>query len=452
MGLLTYLQFKNTLDRYNKERSARKEQNVMEFIDYEVAENNISITNYLQKMPEIIYKISDIRNIDIVLYDLNGKFIAKTSKTLPSNNLKKEIYSKINIKVPSKEINIEEKINKENTIINSYNLILDPHSQPLAIVDIVYYNNSKFLVESFNSLFTSLAIIFIFLFICCGFIAWFLSQNITKKLKTVSNKLKETQVITRTEPIEYSSNDEIKPLVDSYNLMLFKLKEQTNILTQQERSDAWEDMAKQVAHEIKNPLTPMKLMIQNFERKYDPNDVKNKEKVQILTSALLQQIETINEITDAFSDFAKMPIADNSELDVVKVVTNTIDIFSSYHIDFKTNKPDIIRVMDNIHLSRVITNLLKNAIQSEKESEPLHITVTLFEDDEKLLISIKDNGKGISETIKNKIFEPKFTTKNSGMGLGLAMVKKIINDYNGKIWFETKENEGTTFFIELPNI
>ena len=230
--------------------------------------------------------------------------------------------------------------------------------------------------------------------------------------------------------------------------MLEKLQEQTSILARTEREEAWRDMARQIAHEINNPLTPLKLSVQNFQRKYNPDDENNEEKVRNLTQVVVNQIDIISSITKAFSDFAKMPVNNDSLIDVVKTVKYAVDIFPDHIIEFSTNAEEIYYKIDNIYLTRVITNVVKNGIQAiHHQDKKVKVEIENLED--RFFIKIQDNGSGISEENKDKVFEKKFTTKSTGMGLGLFMVKKIIEDYEGKIWFESIEDEGTTFFIEF---
>ena len=230
--------------------------------------------------------------------------------------------------------------------------------------------------------------------------------------------------------------------------MLEKLQEQTSILARTEREEAWRDMARQIAHEINNPLTPLKLSVQNFQRKYNPEDENNEEKVRNLTQVVVNQIDIISSITKAFSDFANMPVNNDSLIDVVKTVKYAVDIFPDHIIEFSTNAEEIYYKIDNIYLTRVITNVVKNGIQAiHHQDKKVKVEIENLED--RFFIKIQDNGSGISQENRHKVFDKKFTTKSTGMGLGLYMVKKIIEDYEGRIWFETVQDEGTTFFIEF---
>jgi len=223
------------------------------------------------------------------------------------------------------------------------------------------------------------------------------------------------------------------------------------MLAQSEREQAWREMAKQVAHEIKNPLTPMRLTVQSFQRKFDTNDPDLKQKLNDYSKTLIQQIDTMSAVASAFSNFASMPAQQNETLNVVQVVELALDIFNEDFIIFQSNNPNIITKLDRTQLIRIITNLVKNAIQSiPDEKEEKIVFVSVNNDDYNVVISVKDNGVGIETDHREHVFEPKFTTKTSGMGLGLGIIKNIIENYKGTITFETEEGKGSTFFVTLP--
>ena len=221
-------------------------------------------------------------------------------------------------------------------------------------------------------------------------------------------------------------------------------------LAKGEREQAWREMAKQVAHEIKNPLTPMQLSIQNFERRFDPKDPDIIEKVSEFSRTLIQQVDTLSNIASAFSNFANMPAQQNETLNVVKIVKLVVDIFNENYIRFSAGDQEIITVLDRTQLIRVVTNLVKNATQAVSGVEEPKVDVSVFREGEEVYITVADNGVGIRKEVGDRIFEPKFTTKTSGMGLGLGMVKNIVETYKGSIHFESRVNEGTVFTVKFP--
>ncbi|MEM7185325.1 MAG: ATP-binding protein, partial [Bacteroidota bacterium] len=223
-------------------------------------------------------------------------------------------------------------------------------------------------------------------------------------------------------------------------------------LAANEREAAWREMAKQVAHEIKNPLTPMRLTVQSFQRKFDPDDPNIEEKMDEYSNTLIQQIDTMSSIASAFSTYADMPAQQDETLNLVRITKLSMEIFNEDYIYFSSEEDELISKFDRTQLIRVVTNLIKNSVQAiqQKQPENPRIDVEVYSEDNWAYITVADNGTGISEENKEKVFEPKFTTKSSGMGLGLAMVKNIMETYGGTISFESEPSEGTKFTVAIP--
>jgi nitrogen fixation/metabolism regulation signal transduction histidine kinase len=228
------------------------------------------------------------------------------------------------------------------------------------------------------------------------------------------------------------------------------LDESVEKLSKSNKEQAWREMAKQVAHEIKNPLTPMKLSVQSFQRSFDINDPNINNKLDEFIQTLIQQIETMSSIASAFSNFAEMPAQLGEKINIIQTVKLALEIFNEKQIEFYSDINDVQVNIDRAQMVRIITNLIKNALQACESIENPLIQVIIKKKKNNVFIDIKDNGTGISTPIRNKIFEPNFTTKSSGMGLGLGMVKNIVNSYDGEITFTSKVNHGTTFSIYFP--
>jgi nitrogen fixation/metabolism regulation signal transduction histidine kinase len=280
-----------------------------------------------------------------------------------------------------------------------------------------------------------------------------ISDQITRPLRIIQQMFSQIKIGRKSEEIVYKGHDEIAGLVDEYNRMVKELVKSVDMLARSERESAWREMAKQVAHEIKNPLTPMKLSVQHLQRTWNDNKENFAEYLERVTKTLIEQIDNLSFIASEFSNFAKMPKAINNEINIVEKIRSTITLFANTeNVDFIfEHESEYIPVYaDKEQLSRVFINLIKNAIQSIPDDRNGKIGIALIQSRNTVRISITDNGKGIPEDIENKLFTPSFTTKTSGMGLGLSIVKNIIESFDGNITFKTKVNHGTTFIIELP--
>ena len=282
-----------------------------------------------------------------------------------------------------------------------------------------------------------------------------ISNYITFPLQLIRDKLRKLKLGRPNEKIKWVRKDEIGNLVIEYNRMIDELAKSAELLAQSERESAWREMAKQVAHEIKNPLTPMKLSTQYLQKAWDEQAPDWDQRLKKFSKAIIQQIDNLSVIASEFSDFAKMPQSMYEKIEIDRVIAASVDLFKeSRHVDFRFIKPDdhlYYVYADKKQMLQVFNNLFKNSIQAKKDSEDEMIEISIEQQTaDHYLIKVTDNGIGISRDQADKIFSPNFTTKTGGMGLGLAIVKSIILDSGGKIWFESEEGVGTTFFIQLP--
>ena len=297
--------------------------------------------------------------------------------------------------------------------------------------------------------------IYVFLFLIAASLATFLANSITSPLEILRNKLREIRLGKSNETLEYPGQDEIGELIQDYNNMVGKLDESATLLAKSERDTAWREMAKQVAHEIKNPLTPMKLSIQYLQQMIKNNAANIPEMADKVSKTLLEQIDGLTKIATEFSNFAQMPKAENEKLLLNDIVSSVHDLFRKREdIDINLFVPieEQYIYFDKNQIIRVLNNLINNAIQAIPEDRRGKIDISLEQKQKFTLIKIKDNGIGIPDSMKEKVFLPNFTTKNSGTGLGLAMCQQIIESANGKLYFTSVQNIGTIFFVELPII
>ena len=458
LASISIIQFKNEAKEYHQERLERKEDAIKEHINYVLSTTTYPLTteNLGLIFKDKIHELAQIHSIEINIYSLNGKLLKSSKESFSvdkvSPPIPKYILKLVRSSIEKRYVDIKTINGVKNR--SSYSQIKDDKFKTLGILNLPYVEDDGFYENELNSFLIRLGQVYSFMLIVAFAIAYFLSTYITKSLKTISDKLSETSLNQKNEKIVLeASSKEINLLIKAYNGMVDKLEKSAIKLAQSEREEAWREMAKQVAHEIKNPLTPMRLTVQSFQRKFDPNDAEVRQKMKDYSETLIQQIDTMSAVASAFSNFASMPAQQNETLNVVNVVDLAMDIFNEEYIVFKSDSPEIISKIDRTQLIRIITNLVKNAIQAIPENqETKSIIVTVKKEQNNVLITVADNGIGIQTKDISRIFEPKFTTKSSGMGLGLGIIKNIIENYKGTITFESKFGKGTTFTVSLPII
>jgi two-component system nitrogen regulation sensor histidine kinase NtrY len=456
IAAVTIYQYNEEAKDYHRERLERKEKAIRRSINFAIRETTYPVTT--ENIPLIfkkkIFDIDAIHNLQINLYELDGQLL-KSSKRIIQRDTTEQCLSAEVLNALSNTLEHRHVVkNQENgqTFQSSYTYITDEKFKNLAILNLPYLENDDFLNKELNEFLLRLGYAYLAMILAAIVFAYFISKYITKSLKTISDKLNEIRLEKRNKKIEIeSSSDEIETLVNSYNSMIDELEDSAVKLATNEREQAWREMAKQVAHEIKNPLTPMRLSVQSFQRKFNPEDENIHQKVEEYSNTLIQQIDTMSSIASAFSNFAKMPAQKSEILNVVHIVKLAIDIFNEHYINFEAESEEIIAKFDRTQLIRVVTNLVKNSIQSiPKDIANPKINVKVVSENNSVKITVEDNGSGIADDTKSKIFEPKFTTKTSGMGLGLAMVKNIVETFNGSITFTSQLGEGTTFTVTFP--
>ena len=448
IAAVTILQFNKQSRDYHEETLERKESHLILNLNYFIEE--AMIDNLINLPQDKINEITDIHEIPFEIYSLQGQLL-KTSldSKLAMNDiiLSPEIllFFKQGNNTRYVENNDESKYSK-----SSYNLIYSKN-QPVGIMHMPYFMDDSLSKKELKAFLMNLGIVYVNMLLIAFVLAYFLSNYITKSLTRISQKIKATTLNKQNAKIDIDRTPkEVSILIDSYNTMIDDLEESAVKLAKSERETAWREMAKQVAHEIKNPLTPMRLSIQSFQKNYSSDDKLDKTKLKDFSNSLIEQIDTMSSIATAFSDFANMPEQKKELLNVTEVVQIALDIFNKDYIEYSVEEKEILTLFDRTQLIRVITNLINNAIQAIPENRSPIIKISVASTKRNVVINIEDNGNGISEKNRNKIFEPSFTTKSSGMGLGLSMIQSIMLAYNGSITFKTKENQGTIFKMVFP--
>jgi len=453
--VVTIYQYDEQTKDYNIQRFERKEATTKQTIYLELKNKTIypvNTENLGKIFQERIYEISSINKLNISIYDLKGNLLKSSiSSALEKidiqpipGNLLRELKQNSNHKIL--------KTREEDGIgyQSSFSFIHDSKYKRIGILELQFTQDNSEIEKELTEFILRLCLVYILMFFIAIVFAYFLSSYITRSIKAISDKIQQTRLTERNEKIILNkASSEIEILVEAYNNMIDELGESAAKLAKSEREQAWREMAKQVAHEIKNPLTPMRLTVQSFERTFNSSDDKAKDKLKEFSQTLIQQIDVMSSIASAFSDFAKMPIQKKEQIEIISVIKFALDIFSEEYIKYHPEEEELYANLDKTQLIRVITNLVKNAIQATENQENPIVEVKVSSEEKNLIISVSDNGKGISEDLKELIFEPKFTTKTSGMGLGLAMIKSIIEAYDGSISFSSEEGIGTVFKVVL---
>ncbi|MCK4919434.1 MAG: GHKL domain-containing protein [Bacteroidales bacterium] len=408
-------------------------------------------------MNELLQKFSNVFYSDINLFDSEGYLLASSRPEifqmgLISSRMNASAFKEMSVKMRSEFVQSENIGNLD--YLSVYVPFVNSDNKLLAYLNLPYFTRQDVLTREITNLVVAIINIVVLLLLLSFTIAVFMANTITNPLNLLQQKFSRISLNEKNEVIKYKGKDEVGSLVKEYNLMVNKLQNSVELLAISERESAWREMAKQIAHEIKNPLTPMKLNIQHLQRTMDENPKEIKEHIDRISATLIEQIENLSTIATEFSNFAKMPQANREVLDLERKLKNSMELFTDYErciLSLKIESPDPLLVFaDKEQLSRVFINLIKNAIQAIPENINGRIDIKLEKKKKMALVSIMDNGKGIPEAIKGKLFQPNFTTKSSGMGLGLAIVRNILQNAGGEIYFETKPGKGTTFFVELP--
>jgi signal transduction histidine kinase len=462
VGVATILFF---IDRYhnnNREklsRTIRVMQNEVEnsLAPLMVSDDVIKIYDegHREKLDETIARISEVHAVDINLYDIEGNLRASSlplpyNKGIVSNRMDPIAYFHLN---RLKEIQFF----KEETIgtlkyLSNYVPVLNDQGREYAFLNIPYFTSETKLRQEISNFLVAIINLNAFIFLIAGIVAFFITNRITRSFTFISNKMKAVNLGKMNEAIIWNRRDEIGELVKEYNKMVSKLDDSAAALAKSEREGAWREMARQVAHEIKNPLTPMKLSLQYLQKAIDSNTGNVYELTKSVARTLVEQIDHLSQIAGEFSQFANIGNPRNEVFDLnetLKLLMQLHSMEDNLELEFRPVPGPVMIFADRTHINRLFTNLIQNALQAIPEGQRAHIIVEESLSGDRILITVTDNGSGIPNEVRSKIFTPNFTTKTSGTGLGLAMCKSIVEQSKGNIWFETQLGMGTTFYVEL---
>jgi two-component system, NtrC family, nitrogen regulation sensor histidine kinase NtrY len=410
------------------------------------------------KMQKLADEIADIHNVDVNVFDTLGNLQVSSDADVYT----KGIFSR---KMhPLAFYNLDRLHHIEHTqqeeignfsYPNIYAPVRNTEGVVYCYVNVPFFNTQNDLNREISNFLVTIINLNAFIFLIAGIIALFITNRITNSFSLIGEKMREVNLGKRNEEIDWKREDEIGELVVEYNKMVSKLGESAAALAKSEREGAWREMARQVAHEIKNPLTPMKLSIQYLQKAIDNNQSNVKELTANVAATLVEQIDHLAKIAADFSQFANIGNTNTTKFDLHEIINSLKALYLPYHnVEFKWNavgRPVMINA-DKTQMNRLFTNLFQNAVEAAEDEQASTITVSEMLSETGVLISVSDNGMGILPEMQPKIFAPNFTTKSSGTGLGLAMCKSIVEQAHGKIWFETQIGKGTIFFVELPVI
>ena len=459
-------QIKKDTTNYNIERLARKDRAVAKSIEA-MLDYNLPVS---ESFSTILKETSHIHKIKLNIYDLKGNFITTSDLNLSgdphiTSPLKKEI---IDACYAAKEKKIEY---EKGGYFGTYRILYVPNEElinsdepvvnlnPYCILDVVYDKSTQREIDTkTNQQIKSLVKLYLLLLLFAIIFTFVLLKQITSGLRSISKHLTNTNVHNNLKPLHWPVDDEIGQLVASYNKLIKELDLKTKQLIKSEKEGAWKKMAKQIAHEIKNPLTPMRLSVQYLEKSF--KDGKGRglysdewgNKLMSFSNTMIQQIDTLTRIANAFSDFASLNAQNLEKTCIIKEVDRVVTLFKNNNVNLvasiKSQAP-IYVMIDRSHITRVLNNLINNSLQAQRDNEPIQVSIKIEQKKQNCVVKIIDNGTGIPSQIQDRIFEPNFTTKSSGTGLGLAMVKKIVDDFRGQITYKTSI-KGTTFEILIP--
>ncbi len=441
----------------NEKDLVLKSQSVLKELQQTVGQQNALEPNYRDNTTFRLKRLAQLFGSDISLFSKKGMLYATSQPAIYEQGLVSKFMN------PSAYMNLTRGIlanytQKENigslNYLSAYIPFYSKNDKLLGYINLPYFARQKDLEKELTAYLTTLINIYTILFAITTLIALLVSNLLTKPLRIIKQQISNIQFGKFNEALQWQSKDEIGNLVVEYNNMLIKLEKSSELLAQSERESAWREMAKQVAHEIKNPLTPMKLNIQHLQRVVETNPDDITDRVNKVSKMLIEQIDTLSHIATEFSNFAKLPTTNLEVVNICDVLQSVTNLFQqNTECEISLNAPDALLIMaDKEQCLRIFTNLLKNAEQSIPENRKGKIEVTAFTDKNYVTIKVKDNGCGIAEELTHRLFIPNFTTKTTGTGLGLAMVKNSVVSFNGTISFETDINLGTTFILVFPAV
>jgi signal transduction histidine kinase len=401
-----------------------------------------------------IKKFSFENNADVIFYDTLGTQRLTTLEKLNSWGIRGYMLSASLLKVLDEKkfakIILEEKAGKLSYPC-LYGPVYNSTGKKAGYVAMPFFPSRMEIYRQTDILLNSAVNMFIIFTLSALLLTYLLSGYLLRPLRLMASRLRSDKPVWETEPLEWKSEDEIRQLVDAYNAMLLQLKENIKKLSEQERESAWREMARQIAHEIKNPLTPIKLSIQHLMYLYRQNPEQFEKKFPESSKAIIQQIDALAAIASEFSHFARISHEPFAPTDLKECIESVIRLYENSFLQIKTHFPDTPLIINGNknQIIAVFNNLMENARQAMENQNNPEVTIDVSVTSDSLEVLFMDNGPGIPEEIREKLFMPYFTTKSSGSGLGLAIVQRIVQHHNGSIELIPSE-KGACFRIKFP--
>lgn len=456
-GFLTYRHFIQTARDNERGDLDYRSEALLNHLKSQLLNTSISEDSLRQTLPRSLRAMSSSMGVDANLYGPDGNLLYTTQQDLAALGI---LSSKMNVSAWNalRQNGQPEQIEREEIAGFEYYAKYLPlygnKQQLLGFLGVPYQLSNRKAGAEVSDFLGMLASLYVFLLLIAYAVTFLLARSIVKPLSLLTDKVRALQLTDKNQPLVYAGDaqDEISELIGQYNRMVDKLEASKVQLVRLEREGAWREMARQVAHDIKNPLTTMKLSMQQLER-VSNNPEQAAAYLRKAITRLIEQIDSLAQIASEFSMFANLDIQVKHDVVINEVVESVHDLFSeqkNVELSLTLPKQRFHIQGDKNHLIRVFNNLIINAIQAIPSDRQGHIKVSLVREGNNAVVQISDNGGGIPLEISERVFEPNFTTKTSGSGLGLAICKKIIEAHDGDIRFETRENEGTDFFVEMP--
>jgi len=457
IGIITVSYVINLNTSKNKEILQEKTHSVLIELEHKLAEMEQLTPDMEDYLTTLLIKFSQVFFSDINLYDLNGRLLASSrpqifQKQLISKRMNADAYR--NLSVNHKLLYLHTETIGDQDYYSAYVPFRNEKNHVVAYLNLPYFARQTELQSEISAFLNAFLNVYVLMMAMAIFIALLISRFTTRPLQLIRDKMRSLSLGGTNEKISWSRKDEIGTLIAEYNRMVDELSKSAELLAKSERESAWREMAKQVAHEIKNPLTPMKLSVQYLQKAWDEKSPDWDERLNRFTQTIIDHIDTLSDIATEFSDFAKMPQKKERKINLSASIRKSLDLFSdTENIQFTFSEysagPHYV-FADKNQLIRVFNNLIKNSVQAIGKDDDGEVNISIDIQDSSYIIKLSDNGPGIPDEMVDKIFSPSFTTKTSGMGLGLALVRSIIREAGGEISFESSPDTGTVFIIRLP--